>query len=41
MPHQTVLASAMVAGLMAGAAFAAASVITMQAMGVWIEQAGP
>lgn len=41
MPHQTVLAFALVAGLMTGAALAAASVITMQAMGVWVEQADP
>ncbi|MDQ7261377.1 hypothetical protein NM680_06120 [Paracoccus sp. PS-1] len=39
MPHQTILASALVAGVMTGAVFAAASVIAMQAMGVWIEPA--
>ncbi|MDQ7776913.1 MAG: hypothetical protein Q4615_14085 [Paracoccus aminovorans] len=41
MQQQAILASAMVASLVTGAAFAAASIITLQAMGIWIDPAGP
>ncbi|WP_018001411.1 hypothetical protein [Paracoccus sp. N5] len=40
MQNQIVLASATMAYLMAGSALAAASVITLQAMGVWIAPPG-
>lgn len=39
MPHQTFLASAMVASIVTGATFATASVMALQAMGIWIGMA--
>ncbi|MBB4630068.1 MULTISPECIES: hypothetical protein [Paracoccus] len=37
MPYETVLASTLVFGVVVGASMAAASVLTMQSMGLWIE----
>lgn len=36
MPHETVFASALVFGVIASASIAAASVLTMQSMGLWV-----
>ncbi|SIQ97234.1 hypothetical protein SAMN05421641_11938 [Paracoccus thiocyanatus] len=38
MPHETVLASALLLGVLASATFAAASVVTMQSMGIWVNR---
>jgi len=40
MPYETALASTLTATVIAGATLAAASVIAMQSMGIWIEPPG-
>jgi len=37
MPYRTVFASTLVLGVVTGAAIAAASVIAMQSLGLWVE----